>query len=64
MLFHYPIFEWDGYYYNSIHLYGYIHQAKMPLHARAFNVSYDFNARFLGIDEIMMMAKNISNLKN
>jgi calcineurin-like phosphoesterase family protein len=27
ILFHYPIFEWEGYFGNSIHLYGHVHNS-------------------------------------
>ena len=27
ILFHYPIFEWDGYFENSVHLYGHVHNS-------------------------------------
>ena len=28
ILFHYPILEWDGYYHNTIHLYGHVHNSR------------------------------------
>lgn len=52
VLFHYPIFEWDGYFKNSIHLYGHVHncgnnpelQKRFDLLGnRAINVGVDVN---------------------
>jgi calcineurin-like phosphoesterase family protein len=52
ILFHYPIFEWDGYYGNTIHLYGHVHnsgnnkkeQEKFKILGKnAINVSVDVN---------------------
>ncbi|KAF1298453.1 hydrolase [Enterococcus sp. JM4C] len=46
VLFHYPILEWDGYYKQSIHLYGHVHNSKPDyfaqyLGANAVNVGVD-----------------------
>jgi len=52
VLFHYPIFEWDGYFGDSIHLYGHIHNCSKNkeqekriklLGKRAINVGVDVN---------------------
>jgi len=52
ILFHYPIFEWEDYFKNSIHLYGHVHncgsnnrqQKKFEiLGERAINVGVDVN---------------------
>lgn len=52
VLFHYPILEWAGFFGNSIHLYGHVHNStKDPKQAdrfqilgpRAFNVGVDVN---------------------
>ena len=52
ILFHYPILEWAGFFRDSIHLYGHVHNAKKdPIQAerlkvlgnRAFNVGVDVN---------------------
>jgi calcineurin-like phosphoesterase family protein len=52
ILFHYPILEWDGFFHDSIHLYGHVHnsgksedQAKRLeiLGRRAINVGVDVN---------------------
>jgi len=52
VLFHYPILEWQGFFGDSIHLYGHVHnsnkdpkQAKRLdiLGSRAFNVGVDVN---------------------
>lgn len=46
ILFHYPILEWEGYYKQSIHLYGHVHNNRSDyyrdlLGSRAFNVGVD-----------------------
>ena len=55
VLFHYPIFEWDGYFGDAIHLYGHVHncgknveQQKRfsSLGKRAINVGVDVNNFF------------------
>ena len=52
VLFHYPIFEWDGYFGNAIHLYGHVHNcSKNPAQQKrlellgkmAVNVGVDVN---------------------
>jgi calcineurin-like phosphoesterase family protein len=53
ILFHYPMFEWDGSYHKSIHLYGHVHNSgvRFPetreklklLGPRAINVGVDVN---------------------
>lgn len=39
VLFHYPILEWDGFYRNSIHLYGHVHDKTPKMPKNAYNVS-------------------------
>lgn len=43
ILFHYPIEEWDGYYRDSIHLYGHVHNNNVGLKEikNRYNVSAD-----------------------
>jgi calcineurin-like phosphoesterase family protein len=63
ILFHYPIFEWDGYYGNAVHLYGHVHnsgnnrkeQEKFKiLGKRAINVGVDVNNFYpISIEKIM-----------
>jgi calcineurin-like phosphoesterase family protein len=63
VLFHYPIFEWDGYFKGAIHLYGHVHNTgnDSELKARAhqdgkiaFNVCSDVNDFFpVSIEDIM-----------
>jgi calcineurin-like phosphoesterase family protein len=63
VLFHFPIFEWDGYFRDSIHLYGHIHncgnnaekaQRFEALGKKAINVGVDVNGfRPISILEIM-----------
>ena len=50
VLFLYPIFEWNGYYHNSIHLFGHVHisnkfYSNIPpiFKNKAFNVGVDVN---------------------
>jgi calcineurin-like phosphoesterase family protein len=61
-LFHYPIFEWDGYFTNGIHLYGHIHNSNNDIEQQnrlkllgknAVNVGVDVNNFFpISIEEI------------
>ena len=61
-LFHYPIFEWDGYFTNDIHLYGHVHNSNNDIEQQnrlkllgknAINVGVDVNNFFpISIDEI------------
>jgi calcineurin-like phosphoesterase family protein len=67
ILFHYPIFEWDGYFGDAIHLYGHVHnsgnnikeQEKFKiLGERAINVGVDVNNFYpISIEEIMSRIK-------
>lgn len=42
ILFHYPILEWNGFYRDSIHLYGHVHNSNKILKIKnAYNVSAD-----------------------
>jgi len=41
ILFHYPIFEWDGFYRDSIHLYGHVHNNVLNMAKNSYNVSCD-----------------------
>jgi calcineurin-like phosphoesterase family protein len=52
VLFHYPIFEWEGYFRDAIHLYGHVHNSGNSkenqkrfdlLGKRAINVGVDVN---------------------
>ena len=46
ILFHYPIAEWNGFYRNSYHLYGHVHNQEKNLFinsTRCFNVGVDVN---------------------
>ena len=63
ILFHYPIFEWDGYFGNAIHLYGHVHNSGNNsreyekfriLGKRAINVGVDVNNFYpVSIEKIM-----------
>jgi calcineurin-like phosphoesterase family protein len=46
ILFHYPIAEWNGFYHNSYHLYGHVHNQEKNLFinsTKCFNVGIDVN---------------------
>lgn len=62
ILFHYPIEEWNGYYRNSYHLYGHVHEnSKQVLLGRRFNVAVDVNDfEPKTLDELII--KNASNI--
>jgi calcineurin-like phosphoesterase family protein len=63
ILFHYPIFEWDGYFGDTIHLYGHVHNCGNNkenqkrfnlLGKRAINVGVDANQFFpVSIEKIL-----------
>jgi calcineurin-like phosphoesterase family protein len=67
VLFHYPIFEWDGYFGNAIHLYGHVHnsgnnineQEKFKiLGEKAINVGVDVNNFYpISIEKIITRIK-------
>jgi calcineurin-like phosphoesterase family protein len=67
ILFHYPIFEWDGYFKDAIHLYGHVHnsgndrkeQEKFKiLGKRAINVGVDVNDFYpISIEQIINRIK-------
>jgi calcineurin-like phosphoesterase family protein len=69
VLFHYPIFEWDGYFRDSIHLYGHVHHGGSSpeqckrfeiLGKRAINVGVDVHEYYpVSIEAIIKMAENI-----
>lgn len=68
VLFHYPIFEWDGYFRNALHLYGHVHNSgnkpgkQNPfdqLGKRAVNVCVDMNNFFpVSIEKILAETKD------
>jgi calcineurin-like phosphoesterase family protein len=67
VLFHYPIFEWEGYYGDAIHLYGHVHNCGNNkelserfklLGKRAINVGVDVNNYYpVSIDQLIKMAE-------
>lgn len=54
ILFHYPIHEWNGYYKDTIHLYGHTHE-KTPNHdvKGRYNVGIDMHNRPVTLDEVI-----------
>jgi calcineurin-like phosphoesterase family protein len=62
VLFHYPIFEWEGFFKDSIHLYGHVHNNEKRkfelLGKRAINVGVDVNDYYpLSIERIIKMVE-------
>lgn len=54
VLSHYPIWDWAGMYYGSIHLYGHIHDKTMPHEYKAYCVSAEHtNFEPLTLEEIV-----------
>jgi len=49
ILFHYPIYEWDGYYHDAIHLHGHVHNR---VARDKDNTNYQANAKILGANAI------------
>ena len=67
VLFHYPILEWDGFFRNSIHLYGHIHNNEISTgRAKAqggqmFNVGVDVTGFVpVSINEVIKRSAEIS----
>lgn len=68
VLFHYPILEWDGYFGDTVHLYGHVHncgknekqESRLEvLGDRAFNVGVDVNNYFpISIENILRKLKS------
>ena len=56
-LFHYPILEWNNAHRGSVHLFGHIHDREAGLKGRAFNACYDYNGRFLRLEEVIKKAE-------
>ncbi len=66
VLFHYPIYEWVGFFRNSIHLFGHVHgkpQTGMKENAKFLDVGVDgvFN-RPIALDEIIDYMRTRSNV--
>lgn len=67
VLFHYPILEWDGFYRDSIHLYGHVHNTRpeyfeKQLDPRAINVGVDYtNFTPLTIKEVVQRVNDRQN---
>lgn len=68
VLFHYPLLEWDGYYYGSWHLFGHIHnhcsltQERAAILPKALNCGVDVtNFRPLTFDELVSANKKDSH---
>ena len=54
VLFHYPIYEWAGYYKSAIHLYGHIHNNRVLAIKNAYNVCAEVqNYEPKTLDEIL-----------
>ncbi|MDU1847578.1 MAG: metallophosphoesterase [Niallia nealsonii] len=64
VLFHYPILEWNGFYNDSIHLYGHVHHKKKEylrniLGPRAINVGVDVNNFFpISLEQVLTIVKS------
>jgi calcineurin-like phosphoesterase family protein len=66
ILFHYPLFEWEDYFSDGIHLYGHVHNCGNNIEEqkrfkilgkRAINVGVDVNNFYpISIEKIMKMA--------
>ena len=58
ILFHYPIIDWNCKYYNSIHLFGHIHNTEnedtkyMKKQKNCYNVGFDIWKNLVSIEEI------------
>lgn len=50
VLFHFPIFEWSGYYYNSYHFYGHVHNTMDLRDFVKYRDKKNFNCWDVGVD--------------
>lgn len=63
VMFHFPIFEWNRMYHNSIHLYGHLHSKEIKqifpkeYQNQAINVCYDYNhGKILNLRDIVALS--------
>ena len=73
ILFHFPIFEWDGYFRDAIHLFGHVHNSGNNKNAyerfkqlgqNAINVGVDVNNFYpISIEEIIKIKANNNGVK-
>lgn len=64
VLFHYPINEWDGCHKGHYHLYGHLHDRLAPLPGRALNVGWDLHGRFLSLNDIDEMLRDLPKISH
>ena len=56
-LFHYPIWSWNGYHYDSIMLHGHTHGKPVTVEGRILDVGYDATGRVVSrIDDLVQQA--------
>lgn len=60
VLFHYPIYEWAGYFHGAIHCYGHVHNSVNQLKVKgAVNVGVDNHGFYpINFDRVIEIAKN------
>lgn len=65
VMFHYPILEWNGCHYGSVHFHGHTHGGKTGLEGfRAMDVGYDSTGKLLSnYDELITEAKTKPHYK-
>lgn len=61
VLAHYPLREWDGFYYNTYHLYGHVHNT-LPGYGRSMDVGVDTN-NFMPYS-LEQIVKNLADKNN
>ena len=59
ILFHYPIYEWDGCHKGWYHLHGHIHDRVAEIQGRILNVGWDLHGRFLTVQDIHQLLENL-----
>lgn len=58
---HYPMREWNGFYYDSIHLYGHVHDT-LPNYCRSMDVGIDTNDFMpYSLDQIIKCFNGVKN---
>jgi calcineurin-like phosphoesterase family protein len=64
ILFHYPILEWEGYFGDTIHLYGHVHNSGNNMERQKYFEILGKRAVNVGVDVNNYFPINIKNVIN